>query len=79
MGRPQLEYLSLARKPSNCVDDRFTVRKNIRNFRCDKLHCTNGGPDGDAEVGDWLFDENNLERFRPINLDRRAVHSGRHG
>ncbi len=48
-------------------------------FTCDGPQCTNGGMDGGAKIGDWLYDENNCERFRPSKVHLHSVASGRNG
>ena len=79
LGQVVTGHLVLDKEPRSCADERFAVIKKDRYFRCDAPRCTNGGFDGQARVGDWLFDENNHERFRASNLIREAVHSGRVG
>mgnify|MGYP006889517554 CR=1 FL=1 len=79
MGQLKDDHLFLDREPRSCADERFATIKKDRFFRCDAPRCTNGGRDGTARVGDWLYDENNLERFRASNLIRGAGHAGRVG
>ncbi len=66
-----------SKTPQNFVDNRFSITKNNRSFRCDDCLGNWGG--GDGRVGDWLYDQNNRERFRAGNIEREAVHSGRAG
>ena len=70
------QSLILDKKPQSHTDNRFYRHFKGRQHTCDAPGCTRSGAASDS-LGDWLFDQDNKERFRPENLCMDAAASGR--
>ncbi len=75
---PVATSLILDKVPASFADTRFNRHAKDRQHTCDAPGCNRTGAASDM-LGDWLYDQDNKERFRAENLCQDAVASGRVG